>query len=177
MLLGANDAVLPMEGTWQHVPIDDYEKNIEAIITHPHIEAHKPKKILLVTPPPLDEIKSTKLDMADGFPCSVRQAAVSAAYGQRVRDIAARHDNVVLIDLYKALMDEAITKSPDDYSPGGPLLGTPENGKSGYLEVLLPDGLHTAGEAYRIFYDILHPHINWADHPWVLPDWNDFKPK
>lgn len=133
---------------------------------------------MLVTPPPLDELLAGEVNKEEGFPCSIRQAAVSREYSERVRIVAEKHDNVVLLDLYKAVMDEAIKKSPDDYTPGGPMLGTPENGKSGYFKVLLPDGLHLSGTAYRLFHDLVQPYIGdgWTDYPYVLPDWADFKP-
>lgn len=120
--------------------------------------AHRPK-ILLVTPPPLDEIRNEELDMADGFPCSLRQAGISAGYSQRVRDIAARNPDVVLIDLWKGIMDKAIELAPETYKEGGPWPGTPENGQRGGLKTLMPDGLHLSGAGYRVFYDLVRPHI------------------
>jgi len=55
----------------------------------------------------------------------------------------------------------------------------PETGLRGYLEHLLPDGLHMSGEAYQLFFDIVRPLIGseWAGTRdedrvgWVLPDW------
>lgn len=183
ILLGANDAVLPLPGTWQHVPLEKYGENLSAIITHPRIQAHNPK-ILLVTPPPLDEIKAGEEDRKEGFPEPIRRAAVTAKYAQKARDVAAKHDNVTLIDLNKAIMDKAIELVPGDYEPGGPLPGTPENGKRGGLEKLLLDGLHLGGLAYQVFYDILSPHVGpeWENLPvtdrtgYVFPDWREFEP-
>ncbi len=153
------------------------------MITHPHIQVHNPK-ILLVTPPPLDEIKKGAEDRKDGFPEPIRRAAVTAQYAQKARDIAAKHENVVLVDLNKALMDKAIEMVPGDYEPGGPLPGTPENGKRAGLDVLLPDGLHMGGLGYRVFYKVLSPHIGreWENLPvtdrtgYLFPDWRDFEP-
>lgn len=180
MLLGANDAVLPLENTAQHVPLEQYKKNLETIINHPHIQAHKPK-ILLVTPPPLDEIKATKMDMEKGFPQCIRTSATSASYSETVRQITRENPDVTLIDLWKGLMDRAIEMAPHDYQSGGPWLGSPENGKQGGLDVLLPDGLHMNGEAYQILYELVKPHIgpHWTGNPeldrgeYVLPDWRD----
>ncbi|PQK12623.1 hypothetical protein BB8028_0003g12390 [Beauveria bassiana] len=184
ILLGANDAVLPLPNTWQHVPLEKYGENLSNIIEHPRIRAHNPK-ILLVTPPPLDEIKTTEDDKAEGFPCSIRRAATSAQYSQKARDVAAKYDNVTLIDLYQVLMDKAINMVPGDFEKGGPLPGTLDNGKRAGLKELLPDGLHLGGTAYREFYKILWPHIG---HEWlhlaegdrtgyVFPDWRTFEPK
>jgi lysophospholipase L1-like esterase len=180
ILFGANDAVLDLPTTSQYVPIEQYKENLTKIVTHPRITAHKPK-ILLVTPPPLDQIKVTGLNMATGHSQAIRTSANSAAYSEVARQVARENPGVVSIDLQKAIMEKAIELSPGDYQVGGPVLGCPENGKSGALHELLPDGLHMAGPAYRIFFDILVPHIGeeWktlaADDRagYVLPDWRD----
>jgi lysophospholipase L1-like esterase len=180
ILLGANDAVLPLEHTAQHIPLDQYKRNLGDIVNHPHIKAHQPK-ILLVTPPPLDEIKTSKLDIEKGFPQSTRTSSVSASYSEAAREVARENPGIVLVDLWKAVMDKAIEMSPSDYQSGGPWLGSPENGKSGGLDILLPDGLHMNGDAYRILYGLIAPHIgaHWTGNPendraeYVLPDWRD----
>jgi lysophospholipase L1-like esterase len=183
ILLGANDAVLPLPTTSQHVPIDRYKDNLTKIINHPHILAHKPK-ILLVTPPPVDEIKIAKLDLAGGHTEATRRSAVSAAYADKVREVVRENPGAVLVDLWQAIMDKAISMAPSDYQSGGPWLGTPENGKQGGLDALLPDGLHMSGAAYRVFYDTILPHIgqDWAQLPegdrtgYLFPDWKVLNP-
>ncbi|KAL2145989.1 hypothetical protein VTI28DRAFT_5646 [Corynascus sepedonium] len=179
ILFGANDAAVPLPTNFQHVPLDKYKANLARIINHPIITAHKPK-IFLVTPPPLDEIRVTVLDRANGHPAAARQTKISAAYSEAVRQVAAEHSGVTLIDLHKALMDRAIQMTPG-FDPKGPALGDPEGGVRGYLEHLLPDGLHLSTESYRIFYDLVRPHIGseWAGTKdedrvgYVLPDWRD----
>ena len=177
ILLGANDACVPLPTNFQHVPLDKYKENLTRILNHPIIAAHNPK-IFLVTPPPLDEIRVTALDLANGHPAAARQTKVSAAYSEAVREVAAKHPGVTLIDLQKALMDRAIEKTPG-FDREGPPLGDPESGVRGYLEELLPDGLHLSSESYRIFYALVRPHIGseWAGTEeadrvaYVLPDW------
>ncbi|KAI2637418.1 SGNH hydrolase-type esterase domain-containing protein [Xylaria nigripes] len=174
VLLGANDACLPIPTSSQGVPIDQYKANLTKIITHEHIRAHNPK-ILLVTPPPLDELKSLAIDIERGHKEAVRKAAVSAQYSETVRQIAAEVPGVVLIDLQKALMEKAIAMTPD-FDPSGPPLGYPDGGKRGALEKLLPDGLHMSGEAYKVFYDIVVPHIKLPEDHYVYPDWRIMNP-
>ncbi|GKT43845.1 isoamyl acetate-hydrolyzing esterase 1 [Colletotrichum spaethianum] len=182
VLLGANDAVRPMDTTTQHVPLKDYKENLLKIVTHPNITAHNPK-ILLVTPPPIDEIRITELDLAWGHTKATRTSKISAEYTQAARDVAAEVPGVVLIDLWQALMDHAVSKTPG-FKTGGPLLGTPELGEQGGLADLLPDGLHMSGEAYRVFYKTVVPHIGqeWAGLPeddrtgYIFPDWRDLNP-
>ncbi|KAF9871643.1 gdsl lipase acylhydrolase family protein [Colletotrichum karsti] len=184
VLLGANDAVQPMETTTQHVPLEKYKENLIKIITHPNIAAHKPEKILLITPPPIDEIRITELDLPWGHPKPTRTAKISAEYVQAAREAAAEVAGVTLIDLWEALHDYAGRKTPGLVKAGGPLLGTPELGKRGGLEALLPDGLHMSGEAYRVLYKKVVPHIGqeWRDLPeddrtgYILPDWRDVNP-
>lgn len=175
ILLGANDAVLDWAPTKQHCPLDQYKENLGKIVSHPSIRAHAPK-ILLVTPPPLDEIKHAHVDRGHGLPNPQREHAVSAAYCDKAREVARENPDVVLIDLWQAVMDKAIEMTPADYESGGPWLGSPENGKSGGLDSLLPDGLHMSGDAYRVFFEAVRPHIGseWADEPdkdFVYPTW------
>ncbi|UNI14169.1 hypothetical protein JDV02_000828 [Purpureocillium takamizusanense] len=180
VLLGANDAVIPLPTTTQHVPLEQYKKNLDAIVNHPHILAHDPK-ILLVTPPPVDEIRLKELNLAEGHPCAVRTSAISASYSETARQVARDNPHVVSIDLWTAIMDKAIALTPDEYTEGGPLLGTPDNGNRGGLATLLPDGLHMNGDAYRVLYGLLKPHIGeeWVSLPvedrtgYLFPDWRE----
>ncbi|KAL8400324.1 hypothetical protein RB594_000634 [Gaeumannomyces avenae] len=174
VLLGANDAAVTVPVDCQHVDMDKYRANLKTIITHPNITAHKPK-ILLVTPPPLDEIRVTELDLANGHPHVLRHAKISAAYSQTAREVAAEVPGTVAVDLYQEIMDYAITKTPGFDSSSG-LLGDPTTGKRGYLEHLLPDGLHMSGEAYRVFFDAVVPHIKpqgpkQSQAGWTFPEW------
>lgn len=168
------------------MPLDKFKQNLTAIITHPTITSHAPKKILLVTPPPLDEIRITTLDLAWGHPAATRRAKVSAAYSEAVRQVAAEHagSNVTLVDLWKGVMDRAVEKTPGFDPAAGRTLGDPEvesggGGIRGYLEHLLPDGLHMSGESYRVFFELVKGHIGseWAGTEeearvgYVLPDW------
>lgn len=181
VLFGANDAVLRLPTTSQHVPIDEYKRNLTSIVNHRHIRAHKPK-ILLVTPPPIDEMKLRRLDMAEGHASAIRSFATSAAYSDKAREVARENDGVVLIDLWQALMDAAIAMAPGEYRPGGPWLGSPENGRAGGLDKLLPDGLHMSGDAYRILFEQVRPHIGHESAGrdstgYLFPDWLELAAK
>lgn len=161
----------------QHVPKDQYKANLAKILSHPAIKAHNPK-ILLVTPPPVDEIQCKKSDLTNGWPDVSRYAALSAEYSQIARDVAAE-TGVVSVDLYQALIDYAVAKTPGYDPQGKARLGTFELGESGKLGELLPDGVHLSGEAYKVFFDIVLPHIHpeWANDPghkgFLFPDWRD----
>ncbi|KJZ74085.1 hypothetical protein HIM_06534 [Hirsutella minnesotensis 3608] len=166
ILLGANDAVIPLAGTMQHVPIEQYKENLVKIIKHSHVQNHKPT-ILLVTPPPVDERKHGRLCKQEGFPATTRTSATSASYSEKAREVARENSGVILVDFWQALMDKAIAMTPADYTRGGPCLGSPENGKAGGLDKLLPDGLHMNGDAYRVLYEQIKQHIG---HEWTNQD-------
>ncbi|KAI1771373.1 SGNH hydrolase [Hypoxylon cercidicola] len=169
VLFGANDACIDIPTNIQRVPMEKYKENLVKIITHDHIRAHNPK-ILLITPPPLDEIRITVLDLEKGHPQATRQAENSAKYCETVRQVAAEIPGVTLIDLQKAIMDKAIALTPD-FDANGPPLGYPK-GKRGGLEQLLPDGLHMSGEAYRVLFDLVKPYIGpFPAEQTVFPEW------
>lgn len=122
--------------------------------------------------------------MANGHARSIRSAAISATYSEITRQVAREIPGVVSIDLYGGIMNKAIELSPAEYQPGGPLLGTPENGKQGGLDSLLPDGLHMSGEAYKVLLREVLPHVGqeFAGLPeddrtgYVYPDWRVLSP-
>ena len=173
--------MIPLPTTSQHVPIDQYKENLTKIVTHPNVLAHKPK-ILLVTPPPMDQIKVTKLDKEEGHISAIRTFDISASYSEKAREVARENPSVILVDLWQAIMDKAIAMAPNDYQAGGPWLGSPENGKQGGLHQLLPDGLHMSGDAYRVLYEQVKPHIGqeWLSLPdrsgYLFPDWRVMNP-
>jgi lysophospholipase L1-like esterase len=185
VLLGANDAAI--EESEQHVPLADFRSNLEKIITHERIVAHKPT-ILLVTPPPVDQIGRTYHDVVRCKRDKVqRHAARSAQYSQAVRDVAAKHkgdSKIELIDLYKSIMDMAKAKSKDVKGAEGFVLGDPEyNAKdSGFLKKLLPDGLHMAGLGYKNLMGLMLPSLSVhlkddVESELVCPDWTVAPPK
>jgi lysophospholipase L1-like esterase len=175
---GANDAAITLSVDNQHVPLDQYRANLASIIQHPIIAAHK-ARILLITPPPIDEVRIDELDRAKGHKEATRKSKISAQYAQVAREVAAAVPNVILIDLEKAMLDVASSKTPG-FDASGPRLGDLAGGQRGYLEHLLPDGLHLSGESYKILWDLVESHITpgWDNlgeleryKLYALPDW------
>lgn len=128
----------------------------------------------MVTPPPLDEIRTTELDTAK-YGRNLRETARSAAYSQKARDVAARVPGTVLVDLQKALMEVAVGNTPG-WEVGQPPLGSIEGGQRGYLEKLLPDGLHLSGEAYKVLWGLVEGEIeprypSESSEGYVYPEW------
>lgn len=173
LLLGANDACLPDSPSHQHVPLENYRANIKTILTHPSITAHKPT-ILLVTPPPIHESHLEAEDLKKGYTGLTRHQSFTAQYAQVIRELAAelKDQNVVLVDLWKALVDEAARLTPG-YVPGSGLLGAKDLGDNEGFRKLLVDGLHFTGAGYKVFFDVVVPHVGqeWANEPFNNPNW------
>ena len=178
LLLGANDAALPRSPSKQHVPLENYRQNLKTILNHPILKSHN-AKILLVTPPPIHEVHLEAEDLAKGASQITREQNTTSQYAQVVREIASEfaEQNVVLVDINKALLDEAVRRTPGIFVGDQNLLGTLQAGDSQGLRELLIDGLHLTGAGYKVFLDAILPHIGqrWADEPfhnptsWVFP--------
>ncbi|KAL0778806.1 hypothetical protein CaCOL14_005064 [Colletotrichum acutatum] len=176
ILLGANDACLPIPTNSQQIPLDQYKQNLKAILTHPTIRAHSPK-ILLANPPPLDEIRMLERDLEKGHGQASRSAAVSKTYSDAALAVASEVPGVVPIDLYGAVMRRA-EQMTIGFSLSSLPLGSP-GGERGGLEVLVPDGLHLGGEGYRVLFELVKPHIGPFDESredYRHPDWKILNP-
>ncbi|KAI3395288.1 hypothetical protein diail_1486 [Diaporthe ilicicola] len=186
VLLGANDAAIPLDDDNQSVPLEQYKANLAAVVGHPRVAAHG-AKVLVVTPPPLDEIRRAELD-GPQYGRAVREQARSAEYSQAAREVAAEAatkaseasgsagaGQVVCIDLAKAIMDHAVANTTG-WDASQPPLGSPAGGRRGHLENLLPDGLHMSGEAYRVLWGLIEAEIqprfpNADTDGYVWPEW------
>lgn len=179
------------------MPLEQYKKNLALLVGHPRVAAHG-AKVIVVTPPPLDEIRRAEMDAAQ-HGRAVREQARSATYSQAAREVAAElgaaaakkkeageaKGSVVCVDLAKALMDHAVANTPG-WDASQPPLGSSAaaGGRRGYLENLLPDGLHMSGEAYRVLWRLIEAEIEprfpnentegyvwpgWREAPWLEP--------
>src|SRR5207237_21764 len=132
---------LPDCPSGQHVPLEIYRANMKTIVTHPSILAHKPT-ILLVTPPPINQVHLEQLDLGKGYSAVSRHQIVSAQYADVVRDLAVelKDQGVVLVDLWAAMMREAARLTPN-LAEGDHFLGSKETGDNEGFRQLLLDGL------------------------------------
>lgn len=62
----------------------------------------------------------------------------------------------------------------------GKVLGSPASGERGYLEKLLPDGLHLSGESYKVLWDLVRGEIDSLQQSdptqatgYAYPEWRD----
>ena len=182
IFFGANDARLPSTpgGPDQHVPLEQYKSNLKKIATHPCVQAHQRIRIILVTPPPVDERKLVEADQQK-YPeigsMLRRTAKTTASYAQAVRDLGAELQFPIL-DIWNAMIRAAgtsIGSLDDDCLPG-----SQQAPKSEVLQSYLHDGLHFSLPAYKLLYEELMSVIEekWPDQlpenlPFVLPRWDD----
>ncbi|QDS68799.1 hypothetical protein FKW77_005993 [Venturia effusa] len=176
IFFGANDARLPnTPQTEQHVPIEQYRDNLKKMIQHPLVQAHSPR-VILITPPPLDETLCAKLELEVwGIDVVRRTAEVTSQYAQVVRDVG-KEMNIAVLDVWSAFMHKV------GWEAGQPLIGAkgvPQK-KGLELSTLLVDGLHLTGEGNKIVYQELMKLIaeRWPEHrpealAFDLPYWGD----
>jgi lysophospholipase L1-like esterase len=169
ILYGANDACLKDGPTGQHVPLQQYRHNLKTILTH-SINTHNPT-IFLITPPPINELHLTELDLKKGYSSVTRLQKVTAQYAEVVREVAKEYEDekVVLVDLWEALMEARLSLTPV-YEVQG------EKRDDEGLRKLLVDGLHLTGAGYKVFSDTILPLVgkDWAselpeDPAWIFP--------
>lgn len=146
VFLGANDSALV--GERQHVPLDEFQRNLDQIVTSIANRSRGVCPIILMTPPPVDEPRwmaqwgNTKPD---------RLNDVSRNYGTACKQVAANHHFCTVVDVFEVL--------------GG-------NGNDYHRH--LSDGLHLSGSGNTLLYDALLKHIQ-NNYPDLAPMGGDGK--
>jgi len=143
VLLGANDACLPGAPSGQHVPLARYAANLRRIVAHPCVRAHAPR-ILLITPPPVDEYGLA--EAGDGAAAS-RSAQHTAKYAEAAR-LVGEEGGVVVLDLWARFI--AAAGGPDG---DGLLPGDRRRPRVRELSRYFRDGLHFTGDGYRFMFE------------------------
>jgi lysophospholipase L1-like esterase len=194
VFFGANDASLPEAPNKQHIPLDEFSANVEKIITHPQVVAHKPR-IILVAPPPINEHLWWPRDESSGYSSVTRVASATKDYADAACALGAKL-NVPVVNLWSAFMRKAGFET-NAWKVGDPLpgsLGVPQNGalmelmydgKQGLFQCAAVGadsftGLHFNPAGYEILFQELMKLIaeRWPDQTpdeldMVLPRWND----
>jgi len=130
IFFGANDAVL--EGGPQHVPLDRYKECLKAIILHPLVQAQCPK-ILLLTPPPVNEYQLEPDGSSTVDDQTRRVAATTKLYADGCMDVG-KSLNIPVVDIWGAFMTAV------GWVEGEPLIGSKDAPRSEILQSLLSDG-------------------------------------
>lgn len=148
VFFGANDASLPGDREHnQHVPVDEYEKNLRTIVTGiGKLLKHPTTPIILITPPPLDEQAWDKFCRDEFGDRSPRSNESSKLYGERVK-LVAKETGCCLVDSFSLL--------------GG------NDGASSYGQSL-EDGLHLSARGNQLLFNGLMEVIS-RDLPHLAP--------
>lgn len=154
ILLGSNDCSLPEVFPQQHVPVEEFERNIAAMVQH--VRAAGAAHVLLVTPPPLCEATWTRHCQSAGMALN-RTNRNTRRYAQAMQRVAAA-EAVPLVDLW-----------------GGELEARPGD--------FLEDGLHLGARGndvlFRGIMDAIERHApDFAVErlPMLFPAWRDVDP-
>ncbi|KAJ5824600.1 Esterase SGNH hydrolase-type subgroup [Penicillium robsamsonii] len=170
IFFGANDACVPAHE--QHVPLDQYKENLKTIIQHPATRAQNPR-LILISPPPVNEYQVEKFDAEKGCPFPSRTASYTKSYAAAACEVGSAL-NIPVVDLWTAFMKTT------GWKEGEPLIGSRDAPDNEKLSSLLTDGLHLTPSGNRIVYDELMKVVeaNWPDQtpealPMVFPPWGE----
>ncbi|KAJ5287149.1 GDSL Lipase/Acylhydrolase family protein [Penicillium angulare] len=171
IFFGANDACV--EGHQQHVPIETFKENLKKLIQHPATVAQNPR-IVLITPPPINEYQLEGFDHAKDTAHPSRTAAITKTYGEAVKEVG-KSLNVPVADIWTAFMTSV------GWQEGQPLIGSRDAPRNENFDSLFIDGLHLTGDGYRFVFSEVMKEINatWPDQspnslPMVFPAWTEF---
>ena len=141
IFFGANDACLPST-TGQHIPLEEYKRNLKEIATHPSIQSHDGIRLIIVTPPPIEETILQAHLLTIGIDVETRNAETTKAYADAARAIG-NELGVAILDLWSVFMERAGWKDEDkDKEEGGKSLlpGSKSLPPNPVLAELLCDG-------------------------------------
>jgi len=177
LFFGANDSSLPGAPNQQHVPLDEYKDNLEKIITHPKITAHSPR-IILITPPPINEHLWWPIEQSNGYASVSRVAETTKRYAEAVCDVG-RKLNVPVVQLWNAFMAKTAL-NVDAWRRGDAIPGSVDIPQDDGLGELMYDGLHLNPAGYEILSQEVMKviELQWPDQmpeslPMAFPRWND----
>ncbi|KAK3671958.1 hypothetical protein LTR78_008133 [Recurvomyces mirabilis] len=112
IFFGANDARIAGSpgGPSQTVPLNEFKRNIKAMIQSPSVVAHEDIRIILITTPPIDErtLSQTDHEKYEHLPRNTlrRTAAHTATYAEAVRSLGVELD-IPVCDIHTAMIARA----------------------------------------------------------------------
>ncbi|XP_064412466.1 isoamyl acetate-hydrolyzing esterase 1 homolog isoform X2 [Latimeria chalumnae] len=150
IFFGANDSSLKDENPKQHVPVEDYAQNLKSMIQYLKSINITEDKVLLITPPPLQESAWEKECIAKGCKLN-RLNSVTGEYAKACVQVAEECGTDVL-DLWTLMQ-----KDNQDIS------------------VYLCDGLHLSEKGNQFVALTLWPLLQQkvASLPCILPYWGN----
>ncbi|XP_019632842.1 PREDICTED: isoamyl acetate-hydrolyzing esterase 1 homolog [Branchiostoma belcheri] len=148
IFFGANDSSLKEENPQQHVPLESYKKNLRDMVHYLQGQGIGPEKIILITPPPLDEAEWRKVCKEKGLKLN-RLNAVTGQYAKMCCEVAVEKQTSC-VDLYTYMQNEKDWRK------------------------FLSDGLHLSREGSQFLARCLSPIAqDKTDHlPFIFPHWD-----
>jgi hypothetical protein len=113
-------------------------QNLEKIVTHPLVAAHK-ARIILVAPPPINEHLQWITDQGNGDKVVSRRATTTKSYADAVCEVAKKNGAAV-VNLWKAFMAR-VAFNVDTWRTGDPIPGSIDVVPNGALVELMYDGM------------------------------------
>ncbi|ORY68414.1 GDSL Lipase/Acylhydrolase family protein [Pseudomassariella vexata] len=173
IFLGANDATLQTANNGFHVPISEYKENLRKIVNHPAVTVHTPK-VMLITPPPIDEHKHLLKDLNAGH-AGLTRSAYSAKYYAAACTEVGNELGLPVVNAWHAMMKLA------GWRTGESLAGSTSCAVNWVLGRLISDGVHLTGEGYKVIIDALvlrvalvWPELKPEEIPYVFPTYDEF---
>ena len=117
------------------MPLNDYKQYLKAIAQHPSVAAHNPR-LILITPPPINEYKLEESDLVKGLTDPRRTAEHTKKYADACREVA-KELGVAVLDIWSIMMAKA------GWREGQPLPGSKDVERNEVLEGMLIDGEQT----------------------------------
>lgn len=114
------------------MPVDQYKENLKTIIQHPATVAQNPR-IILISPPPVNEYQLEAFDAAKDTPHPSRMASFTKLYAAAAQEVAASL-NVPVVDLWSAFMQTT------GWQEGQPLIGSRDAPNNETFAGLFTDG-------------------------------------
>ena len=114
------------------MPLNDFKQYLKAIVQHPSVTAQKPR-LILITPPPVNEYKLEESDLVKGLTDPRRTAEHTKKYADACREVG-KELGVAVLDIWSIMMAKA------GWREGEPLVGSKEVARNEVLEGLLIDG-------------------------------------
>ena len=137
---GANDACARTPEWDQHVPLPKFKENLIKIVKHPSVDDHQPR-IMLITPPPIDERRQWLVDLSKGF-YRRRSAEVTKQYAEAVCAVGADL-KIPVVDMWTACAAVA------GWRPGMPLPGKADGPSVPAFDELFIDGKYAQSQIPR----------------------------
>ncbi|XP_069462099.1 isoamyl acetate-hydrolyzing esterase 1 homolog isoform X2 [Ambystoma mexicanum] len=153
IFFGANDCAIKEENPIQHVPLDEYVKNLKSMISYLKTVDVPENRVILITPPPLQESAWGKWCNGKGYKLN-RTNSLAGDYAKACVQVASSCGTEVL-DLWTLMQ-----KDNQDYS------------------CYLSDGLHLSVTGNEFVAANLWPLLEKkvSSLPIVLPYWADIDP-